>query len=99
MNKYSRVEVLYTAQVRVWQSATIPMPEPAYMLETSVRLGFRGRQYIVTSDERGQDMRVYAAYTPRRRPMRRCDTRRAIVAAVIRALPATAPRINGTVRA
>jgi hypothetical protein len=67
------------------------MPRPTYHIETTVRLGRRGPQYVVHSGEDGADMRVYPAYLPRRRPMRACGLRESIVAAVARALPATRP--------
>lgn len=83
----SKIHVLHTSRVRDWAMANIPMPDPTYHLETQVRLGSRGPQYIVVSSETGDDMYVYpAAYLPRRRPMRRCGRRDAILAAVTRAL-------------
>lgn len=94
-DKMTRVNVLHTARLRAWQMATIPMPEPTYYLQTTVRLGERGPQYVVETDLVGGDARVWPALLPRRRLMRRCGRRDAILAAVARALPHTRPAASG----
>jgi hypothetical protein len=88
------VNVLHTARVHLWAVATIPVPEPRHALETSVRLGERGPQYIVVTYPDGEH-RVYPTYLPRRRSMRERGRRRAILAAVERALPHTTPLSPG----
>jgi hypothetical protein len=79
--KSHEVHVLHRHEARCWTVATIPMPSAAAYLETTVRLG--GSQYVVVTDTAGRHT-VWPAYLPRRRPMRACSRRRAIVAAVER---------------
>lgn len=95
MTRARTIYALHTARVRLWAVATIPTPDPAYALETTIRLGERGAQYIVVSAEDGSDMRVYPARLPRRRSMRRCGLRSEIQATVARALPSLRPVTAG----
>jgi len=73
------ITVLSRSRVRMGQVATIPMPEPAYMEEVVVRVG--RAEYIVYVFTSG-DTTVYPRYATRRRPMRSCATRSAILATV-----------------
>lgn len=91
MSKPTHVVVSGTVRVRVPQMATIPMPAPVYRLVTTVRYGDSGPTYLVETGEVGENAVVYSAHIHRRRPMRRCGRRDAILAAVARALPHTRP--------
>ena len=87
----TKVSILHTARVRDWAVANIPMPTATYHLETTVRLGRAGPNYTVVTDEMGGSARVWPCYLPRRRAMRQCARREAILAAVARSLPHTRP--------
>lgn len=90
MSARSDVRVLHTARCQRFAVANIPMPAPSYYLVTTVRVGARGPQYLVETREDGSAT-VWAAYLPRRSPMRACGRRDAILERVTKALPHTRP--------